>query len=75
MGVPYCIVKSKARLGRLVRRKTCTAVALTQVRKVTLFVYNIARSNLQQLTSSCAAKRSINMMNLNRANPMIISMI
>ncbi|KAK7584103.1 hypothetical protein V9T40_005066 [Parthenolecanium corni] len=31
MGVPYCIVKSKARLGRLVRRKTCTAVALTQV--------------------------------------------
>ena len=31
MGVPYCIVKSKARLGRLVRRKTCTCVALTQV--------------------------------------------
>ncbi|XP_044014222.1 60S ribosomal protein L7a [Aphidius gifuensis] len=31
MGVPYCIVKGKARLGRLVRRKTCTTVALTQV--------------------------------------------
>jgi len=31
MGVPYCIVKGKARLGRLVRRKTCTAIALTQV--------------------------------------------
>merc|ERR1712136_158736 len=31
MGVPYCIVKNKARLGRLVRRKTCTRVALTQV--------------------------------------------
>jgi large subunit ribosomal protein L7Ae len=31
MGIPYCIIKSKARLGRLVRRKTCTAVALTQV--------------------------------------------
>uniref|UniRef100_A0ABD2X2V8 60S ribosomal protein L7a n=1 Tax=Trichogramma kaykai TaxID=54128 RepID=A0ABD2X2V8_9HYME len=31
MGVPYCIIKGKARLGRLVRRKTCTAVALTQV--------------------------------------------
>jgi large subunit ribosomal protein L7Ae len=29
MGVPYCIVKSKARLGRLVHRKTCTCVALT----------------------------------------------
>ncbi|CAL1682666.1 unnamed protein product [Lasius platythorax] len=31
MGVPYCIIKGKARLGRLVRRKTCTTVALTQV--------------------------------------------
>ncbi|KAK2718789.1 large ribosomal subunit protein eL8-like [Artemia franciscana] len=31
MGVPYCIVKDKSRLGRLVRRKTCSAVALTQV--------------------------------------------
>ncbi|XP_017776230.1 PREDICTED: 60S ribosomal protein L7a [Nicrophorus vespilloides] len=31
MGVPYCIVKNKARLGLLVRRKTCSCVALTQV--------------------------------------------
>lgn len=31
MGVPYCIVKGKARLGLLVRRKTCSALALTQV--------------------------------------------
>jgi large subunit ribosomal protein L7Ae len=31
MGVPYCIVKGKARLGRLVHRKTCAAVALAQV--------------------------------------------
>ncbi|KAF4525914.1 hypothetical protein B566_EDAN014631 [Ephemera danica] len=31
MGVPYCIVKGKARLGRLVRRKTCTCVALTNL--------------------------------------------
>merc|ERR1712158_31568 len=30
MGVPYCIVKNKARLGRLVRRKTCSCVALAQ---------------------------------------------
>lgn len=29
MGVPYCIVKGKARLGLLVRRKTCSAIALT----------------------------------------------
>ena len=31
MGVPYCIVKGKARLGLLVRRKTCSSIALTQV--------------------------------------------
>ncbi|XP_052033619.1 60S ribosomal protein L7a-like [Apodemus sylvaticus] len=31
MGVPYCIVKGKARLERLVHRKTCTTVAFTQV--------------------------------------------
>jgi len=31
MGIPYCIVKGKARLGRLVSRKTCTCVALTSV--------------------------------------------
>jgi len=31
MGIPYCIVKGKARLGRLVARKTCTCVALTNV--------------------------------------------
>jgi len=31
MGVPYCIVKGKARLGALVNRKTCTCVALNTV--------------------------------------------
>uniref|UniRef100_A0A8C6RNC7 60S ribosomal protein L7a n=1 Tax=Nannospalax galili TaxID=1026970 RepID=A0A8C6RNC7_NANGA len=30
-GVPYCIIKGKARLGRLVHRKTSTTVAFTQV--------------------------------------------
>merc|ERR1739842_149590 len=31
MGVPYCIVKNKARLGRVVRRKTTTCLAITNV--------------------------------------------
>ncbi|KAH0510278.1 60S ribosomal protein L7a [Microtus ochrogaster] len=31
MGVPYCIVKGKVRLGRLVHGKTGTTVAFTQV--------------------------------------------
>jgi len=31
MGVPYCIVKGKARLGQVVRRKTVTALAITNV--------------------------------------------
>jgi large subunit ribosomal protein L7Ae len=31
MGVPYCIVRNKSRLGRVVRRKTTTCVAFTNV--------------------------------------------
>jgi large subunit ribosomal protein L7Ae len=31
MGVPYCIVKNKSRLGRVCRRKTTSCVAITQV--------------------------------------------
>lgn len=33
MGIPYCFVKNKARLGTLVHQKTATCVALTEVRK------------------------------------------
>jgi len=29
MGVPYCIVKGKARLGAVVKRRTCTTLAIT----------------------------------------------
>ena len=31
--VPYVIVKSKSRLGKLVHQKTATCLALTEVRK------------------------------------------
>ncbi|XP_036624308.1 60S ribosomal protein L7a-like [Trichosurus vulpecula] len=31
IGVPYCIIKGKARLGHLVHRKTCISLAFTQV--------------------------------------------
>merc|ERR1711982_220999 len=31
IGVPYCIVKNKARLGKVVRRKTTTCLAITNV--------------------------------------------
>jgi large subunit ribosomal protein L7Ae len=33
MDIPYCIVKGKARLGQLIRRKTATALAVTEVTK------------------------------------------
>lgn len=32
MDIPYCVVKSKSRLGALVHKKTATALALTSVR-------------------------------------------
>jgi len=31
MAIPYCIIKGKARLGRVVRRKTATCLAVTNV--------------------------------------------
>merc|ERR1711863_249955 len=31
MGVPYCIVKNKSRIGKVVRRKTTTCLAITNV--------------------------------------------
>lgn len=34
MWVPYCIIKGKAKLGRLVHRKTCTTVTFTQKTQV-----------------------------------------
>merc|ERR1712187_1009708 len=33
--IPYCIIKSKSRLGQLVHKKTASCVALTSIRKET----------------------------------------
>jgi large subunit ribosomal protein L7Ae len=44
--VPFCIVKGKARLGRLVHKKTATAVAITEVKQED-------HSKLEQLIQSC----------------------
>merc|ERR1712142_859546 len=46
MGVPYCIVKGKARLGKLVHKKTATAVAITNVRTED-------KSSLDKLSEAC----------------------
>jgi len=46
MGVPYCIVKGKARLGQVVRRKTCTALAFTSVNSED-------KTSLSKLVESC----------------------
>ena len=32
-GIPFCFVKGKARLGKLVHLKTATCLALTEVKK------------------------------------------
>ncbi|CAD5119579.1 DgyrCDS8181 [Dimorphilus gyrociliatus] len=45
MDVPYCIVKGKARLGRVVRRKTASCLALSNVNPED-------RSNLNKLVES-----------------------
>jgi large subunit ribosomal protein L7Ae len=42
MDIPYCIVKNKARLGKLVHKKTATVVAVTDFKKASELA-NIAR--------------------------------
>lgn len=47
--VPYCIVKGKSRLGTLVHKKTCTAVALTEVRKEDVHELELITKNAKTL--------------------------
>ena len=55
MGVPYCIVKDKSRLGTVVRRKTTCALALTGVSFI-LLALNIYSAKLlynEEIFSVC----------------------
>ncbi|CAO1391478.1 unnamed protein product [Diamesa serratosioi] len=45
MGVPYCIIKGKSRLGQLVHRKTCTTMCLQNVE-------NADRANLAKVVET-----------------------
>ena len=48
MEVPFCFVKGKARLGRLVHQKTATCVALTEVRNEDFADLNNLVKNFKQ---------------------------
>jgi len=47
MDIPYCIVKSKARLGTIIHQKTATAVALTEVETADQHKLNELASNFK----------------------------
>lgn len=57
-GVPYCFVKSKARLGQFVGKKTATCLALTELRKedasefekLTASLHTLYNNNAEHLT-------------------------
>jgi large subunit ribosomal protein L7Ae len=47
MGVPYCIVKGKARLGQIVHKKTATALALCDIKQEDLREFNALQDTIQ----------------------------
>lgn len=51
MGIPYCIVKGKARLGHLVHHKTASVVCVTSVKQAD-------NAKLAQIVDSCQTKYS-----------------
>lgn len=56
--VPFAIVKSKSRLGKLVHTKTATVVALTDVKKEDLQDFNTLQKNFKaQYNDNVALKK------------------
>jgi len=47
MGIPYCVVKSKARLGSVVHKKTATALAFTEIRKEDQAAFNKLKESIK----------------------------
>ena len=58
MGIPYAIVKGKARLGTLVHKKTATALALTEVSEL-IRLNSLPLSLLSTPTSPRSGKMSV----------------
>jgi large subunit ribosomal protein L7Ae len=58
MGVPFAIVQCKARLGKLVHKKTASCVALTEFTHSQAELNNIARTCEQQFNSTNPTWRS-----------------
>jgi len=57
LDVPYCIVKGKARLGRLVHKKTAAAIALTDLRKEHVAQLDQFISNVRPMYNDSVADR------------------
>ena len=57
-GIPFCFIKSKARLGKLCGTKTATCVALTEVRKEDLADFDSLQKNfMAQFNDNINLKR------------------
>jgi len=48
VGVPYCIVKSKSRLGQVVHKKTSAVLAVTTVRKEDQPAFDTLKKAIQE---------------------------
>ncbi|KAL6056935.1 60S ribosomal protein L8 [Balamuthia mandrillaris] len=48
MGVAYCIVKGKARLGQVVHKKTATVLAITTVQKQDVSAFNALKQSIYE---------------------------